>query len=93
MWDGNSSLSRRQQGFKSPWGRHPKNQARQSTVPFLLSIQDIPLFKRDSSGELVLSEVEGNPLGDATDKIKDLDNFLSPSFLPKYGLPHQYPHH
>jgi hypothetical protein len=34
-------------------------------VSFVLLVQDIPLLERDNTGELALSEVEGNPVGDA----------------------------
>jgi hypothetical protein len=54
-------------GVQIPLGTPPIKQS--SANPcwafFIEPLQDIPLFKRDSRSELVLSEAEGNPLGDA----------------------------
>ena len=75
-----NGLSRRQQGFKSPWGRHEKYKAVRLNLAaffvagvkgrcpdlFNLIVSKVQYSIRDNRGELALSKAGGNPGGDTT---------------------------
>jgi hypothetical protein len=80
-----TGLSRRRQGFKSPWGRHLFIRQRgvlpyQAGSPSSLPDQYIPLSKRDDRGS--------NPLGDASNKNNHVQEIVDGFFN---GLFFQFP--